>query len=202
MRPGDLGDGRRRPDGPRRPAEGLAEQERQRHRDGDVRALRADSARSPTPRSSTTRRCRRSSSGRRTCSSCRRLALRNGFECYVDGDTGYFGPPSSSDARPARAGRAVRRRDHGQPASRSRSNALTPADVVDVPGRPDHRRGPRRDRRLERPAVCSAPTAAADTASAPASRPALVVVGADGRPPGGRDDRALPGAATTAASGS
>lgn len=24
----------------------------------------------------------------------RRLALRNGFECYVDGDAGYFGPPA------------------------------------------------------------------------------------------------------------
>lgn len=23
----------------------------------------------------------------------KRLALRNGFECYIDGDTGYFGPP-------------------------------------------------------------------------------------------------------------
>lgn len=29
----------------------------------------------------------------------RRLALRNGFECFVDGDTGYFRPPAV-DARP------------------------------------------------------------------------------------------------------
>jgi len=28
----------------------------------------------------------------------KRLALRNGFECYVDGDTGYFGPPRLADA--------------------------------------------------------------------------------------------------------
>jgi phage protein D len=28
----------------------------------------------------------------------RRLALRNGFECFVDGDTGYFQPPALDDA--------------------------------------------------------------------------------------------------------
>lgn len=28
----------------------------------------------------------------------KRLALRNGFECYVDGDTGYFGPPGLADS--------------------------------------------------------------------------------------------------------
>ena len=27
----------------------------------------------------------------------RRLALRNGFECYVEGDTGHFGPPRLAD---------------------------------------------------------------------------------------------------------
>ena len=51
---------------------------------------------SPTPRSSTTRRCPRSSSARPTSSCLKRLALRNGFECYVDGDTGHFGPPTLS----------------------------------------------------------------------------------------------------------
>lgn len=29
----------------------------------------------------------------------RRLALRNGFECYVEGNRGYFGPPAVADAR-------------------------------------------------------------------------------------------------------
>ncbi len=28
----------------------------------------------------------------------KRLALRNGYECYVDGDTGYFGPPQIDSA--------------------------------------------------------------------------------------------------------
>jgi phage protein D len=28
----------------------------------------------------------------------KRLALRNGFECFVDGDTGYFGPPVFDDS--------------------------------------------------------------------------------------------------------
>ena len=45
----------------------------------------------------------------------KRLALRNGFECYVDGDTGYFRRRTLIATTAAGAGRAVRRRDQRQP---------------------------------------------------------------------------------------
>jgi phage protein D len=59
----------------------------------------------------------------------RRLALRNGFECYVDGDTGYFGPPRLAD--PAQPVLAVQ---FGDSTTVSRLHlvvdGLVPTDVV------------------------------------------------------------------------
>jgi phage protein D len=59
----------------------------------------------------------------------KRLALRNGFECYVDGDTGYFGPPRAAD-RP----QPVLAVQFGEETTVSRFSlevdALTPADVA------------------------------------------------------------------------
>ena len=59
----------------------------------------------------------------------KRLALRNGFECWVDGDDGYFGPPGlSDDPQPVLAVQ------FGDETTVSRFclevNALAPADVA------------------------------------------------------------------------
>jgi len=59
----------------------------------------------------------------------RRLALRNGFECYVENGTGYFGPPQV-DATP----QPVLAAHFGDETNLSRfsveANALTPANVA------------------------------------------------------------------------
>lgn len=59
----------------------------------------------------------------------KRLALRNGFDCYVDGDTGYFGPPRLADA--AQPVLAVQfGNDTTVSRFRLEADALTPADVA------------------------------------------------------------------------
>lgn len=59
----------------------------------------------------------------------KRLALRNGFECYVDGDAGYFGPPRLADA--AQPVLAVQFGDDTTVSRfRLEVNALTPANVA------------------------------------------------------------------------
>jgi phage protein D len=59
----------------------------------------------------------------------KRLALRNGFECYVDGDTGHFGPPALGD--PAQPVLAVQFGDETTVNRfRLEVDALTPADVT------------------------------------------------------------------------
>ncbi|MFC0541511.1 phage late control D family protein [Kutzneria chonburiensis] len=59
----------------------------------------------------------------------KRLALRNGYECFVDGDTGYFQPPDLGDA-----GQAVLNVHAGDQTNVNRFslevNALTPAEVA------------------------------------------------------------------------
>lgn len=59
----------------------------------------------------------------------KRLAQRNGFECFVDGDTGYFQPPALDDA-----GQVVLNVHAGEHTNVNRFSvevdALTPADVT------------------------------------------------------------------------
>ena len=65
-----------------------------------------------------------------------RLALRNGFECYVEGTTGVLPPTAGGRATPAGARRPLRRRDQRQPL-RDRGQCADAGQCVDVPGGPD-----------------------------------------------------------------
>jgi phage protein D len=59
----------------------------------------------------------------------RRLALRNGFECFVDGDTGYFQPPGVTG--PPQPVLAVHSGEHANVTRFSLAvNALAPANVA------------------------------------------------------------------------
>ena len=66
----------------------------------------------------------------------KRLALRNGFECYVEGDTGFFAPPAAiGDPQPVLAVHFGDETNVNR--FRLEVNALTPTNVDDVPGGPN-----------------------------------------------------------------
>ena len=79
----------------------------------------------------------------------RRLALRNGYECFVDGDTGYFRPPGLGRHPATGAGRAVRRGDQRQPVQPRGQRAGT-GRRRHVRCRPRHRRRAGRERGVHR----------------------------------------------------
>jgi len=75
-----------------------------------------------------------------------RLAIRNGYECFIDATTGYFRPPAVEPTRPVGAGDPVRRPDEpDSPAARGHRSGQHRGH--DVPGRPRLQGGAGRRRR-------------------------------------------------------
>ena len=104
----------------------------------------------------------------------RRLALRNGFECLVDGDTGYFRPPAVADTP-----QPVLAVQFGAETNVNRFslevNALAPADVA-MSG-VDRVTGDVLDAIAESTAETVLGANAADTYLAPGMQPGLVHIG-------------------------
>src|SRR6266478_3186827 len=96
MPPGDLGHGCQRVDGPRGQAQGLASR-----KDSDIAKEIFSKTYGLTPKVEDTELVHDEKVStiiqRETdIQFLKRLALRNGYECYVDGDIGYFQPPQLS----------------------------------------------------------------------------------------------------------